>query len=296
MQNDDETVGRVLLASLHQAIWEVLPARLEFYESWLRPSELHKRTIDVGSFMAAISVLRHEGDAYDVVTTRAGQYAALWSFEELFAVKRAFVRALPHHLRARVVSRLIGRMLHNLYAESRADMTWRGSTIFVDLQKSPFCVTPGPADQPFCGFYASAIAEFLRLFDLHAAVRVSRCRALGAKSCLLLVLTDKVRTGPHTSTLGLTTAPPIEPVPQPSSPPSPADVDLQPADHVIPAVAESREPASAAAAAPTHSLRDTESSETDWVQIEMQWAKVATTIPAAARGAAERGTSDEDGD
>jgi predicted hydrocarbon binding protein len=318
MQND-ETVGRVLLASLHQAIGEVLPARLEFYESWLKPSELHKRTIGVAPFMAVISFLRHEGDTYDVVTARAGQYAALWSFEELLAVKRAFVRALPHRLRVRMASRLIGRMLSNLYAESRADMTWRGSTVFIDLQGSPFCVAPGPADHPLCGFYASAIATFLRLLNLHAAVRVSRCRASGSKSCLLLVLTEKVRTlpGPHTSSLGLTSAPSVEPTPRPS-PPSP-HVDLQPATPVNPALTVSLEPASGAAAVPiatpeperyvepsvsgpapprdvaataaavpTHTRPDTVgTTQMDRVQIETQWATIATTIPAAAEGKAE---------
>jgi predicted hydrocarbon binding protein len=248
MEND-ETVGRVLLASLYQAIGEVLPARLEFYESWLKPSELHKRTLGVASFMAVIGFLRHEGDAYDVVTARAGQYAAVWSFEELLAVKRAFVRALPHRLRARMASRLISGMLRNLYAESCAEVTWRGCTVFIDIQGSPFCVGPGPADHPLCGFYASAIAEFLRLLNLPAAVRVSRCRASGAKSCLLLVLTDKVRTlaDPH-STLGLTSAPSV--VPAPLAPPPSPDVEPEPATHLNSDVGVSLEPSFGSEAVP----------------------------------------------
>ena len=33
--SDDARIGRVLVASLHQAIADVLPDRLEFYENWL---------------------------------------------------------------------------------------------------------------------------------------------------------------------------------------------------------------------------------------------------------------------
>ena len=33
--SDDARIGRVLIASLHQAIADVLPTRLGFYENWL---------------------------------------------------------------------------------------------------------------------------------------------------------------------------------------------------------------------------------------------------------------------
>jgi hypothetical protein len=33
-------IGRLLVASLHQGIADLLPTRLEFYESWLNPSGL----------------------------------------------------------------------------------------------------------------------------------------------------------------------------------------------------------------------------------------------------------------
>ena len=33
-------IGRLLVASLHQAIADLLPTRLEFYEAWLNPAGL----------------------------------------------------------------------------------------------------------------------------------------------------------------------------------------------------------------------------------------------------------------
>ena len=38
----DAAVGRLLVASLHQSIADLLPTRLEFYESWLNPSGLRE--------------------------------------------------------------------------------------------------------------------------------------------------------------------------------------------------------------------------------------------------------------
>ena len=42
--------------------------------------------------------------------------------------------------------------------------------------------------EPLCGFYASAIAGVLRLFDVTADARVNECRASGgARGCVLSV-------------------------------------------------------------------------------------------------------------
>ena len=66
-------IGRVLVASLHQAIADVLPERLEFYENWLSSSGLREGTIGLAPLSAVLSFLRGEGAAlYDQVTRRAG--------------------------------------------------------------------------------------------------------------------------------------------------------------------------------------------------------------------------------
>ena len=43
----DAGVGRVLLASLHQGIADILPTRLGFYENWLHAKGLRDGTIDL---------------------------------------------------------------------------------------------------------------------------------------------------------------------------------------------------------------------------------------------------------
>jgi len=41
----DARIGRVVVASLHQAIADALPTRLEFYESWLSAAGLRAGTV-----------------------------------------------------------------------------------------------------------------------------------------------------------------------------------------------------------------------------------------------------------
>ena len=69
-------IGRVLVASLHQGIADILPTRLGFYENWLNAEGLREGTIGLAPLYAVLSFLRQEGDAYRLITTRAGEYAA----------------------------------------------------------------------------------------------------------------------------------------------------------------------------------------------------------------------------
>ena len=57
-------IGRVLVASLHQAIADILPTRLAFYENWLNAEGLREGTIGLAPLYAVLSFLRQEGDAY----------------------------------------------------------------------------------------------------------------------------------------------------------------------------------------------------------------------------------------
>jgi hypothetical protein len=180
-----------LLESLHRAIGELLPARLEHYENWLGPSGLHELGLD--SFFAMVTSLRQEGDAFDLVTERAGHHAAVWSFEALPAVKRVLVRAMPRGFRKQAALRLVSVVLPRLCAGIHIDMTRRGSTVLVNLEKSPFCIFSEPGVDRSCTFCASTISALLGLLGLPAAVRASRCQAAGDRSCLLMVLLDGAR-------------------------------------------------------------------------------------------------------
>src|SRR5262249_46375421 len=65
-------VGRVLVASLHQGISDIIPTRLSFYENWLNSEGFREGTIGLAPLYAVLSFLRQEGDVYQLITTRAG--------------------------------------------------------------------------------------------------------------------------------------------------------------------------------------------------------------------------------
>ena len=94
-------IGRVLVASLHQAIADVLPMRLEFYENWLNASGLREGTIGLAPLSAVLSFLRSEGDAYQSDHERAGEYAAEWTVTNMPAIERRMINAMPGIVRAR---------------------------------------------------------------------------------------------------------------------------------------------------------------------------------------------------
>src|SRR5512138_163335 len=95
-------IGRVLVASLHQGIADILPTRLEFYENWLNPEGLREGTIGIAPLHAVLSFLRQEGQAYDLITARAGIYAAEWNVASMTSVRRALIRKAPELLRVQL--------------------------------------------------------------------------------------------------------------------------------------------------------------------------------------------------
>src|SRR5215212_2252311 len=98
-------IGRVLVASLHQAIADILPTRLAFYENWLNAEGLREGTIGLAPLYAVLSFLRQEGEAYEMITTRAGEYAAEWTVQSMTPFRRALVKASPGWLRTRMTLR-----------------------------------------------------------------------------------------------------------------------------------------------------------------------------------------------
>ena len=98
-------IGRVLVASLHQAIAELLPDRLEFYENWLSVAGLREGTIGLAPFHAVLSFLRGEGELYPQVVATAGEYAAEWTVNGLPGLERRVLRTLPRRLRTRAALR-----------------------------------------------------------------------------------------------------------------------------------------------------------------------------------------------
>ena len=182
-------IGRVLVASLHQAIADLLPTRLEFYENWLNVAGLREGTIGLAPLSAVLSFLRTEGQAYNLITMRAGEYAAAWTYENVPPLERRIVHRLPIAFRARSAMRTARALIRATYPGSRGITRFRRGTVTVDLRGSLFCEVRERAALPLCGFYAAAIARLLHLFAVDADTRVSQCRAstAGQKGCVLSV-------------------------------------------------------------------------------------------------------------
>src|SRR5688572_7248098 len=117
----DAGIGRLLVASLHQGISDVVPGRLPFYENWLTPPGLRDGKFGLAPLHAVLSFLRLEGQApYEQIMTRAGRYTADWGYTELSSVERALVRSLPPALRGRMVLHLCRRLVKSTFRGSRA--------------------------------------------------------------------------------------------------------------------------------------------------------------------------------
>jgi bacteriochlorophyll 4-vinyl reductase len=184
---NDAGVGRLLVASLHQGIADLLPTRLEFYEAWLNPAGLREGRIGLAPLAAVLSFLRQEGEAYRLVAARAGEYSAEWMFAELPSFERRLVSGMPAAIRLRLVTRVARRLVRQTYGGSRAVVRWRKGRGSVDLRGSIFCEVRDSVEEPLCDFYAAAIRRLMRLFDIQVEVGTERCRATGAGQCLMSV-------------------------------------------------------------------------------------------------------------
>ena len=178
-------IGRVLVASLHQGIADILPTRLGFYENWLNAEGLREGTIGLAPLYAVLSFLRQEGDAYRLITTRAGEYAAEWTVQSMPPMQRAMIKASPVWLRSRMLLRLARQLVHSSYTGSRAIARLRRGTASFDLRASVFCQVREPVTHPLCGFYAAAFTRLLGLFDIGARTEVVACRGTGETTCVL---------------------------------------------------------------------------------------------------------------
>jgi bacteriochlorophyll 4-vinyl reductase len=182
-------IGRFLVASLHQAIAELLPDRLEFYENWLSVAGLREGTIGLAPLHAVLSFLRGEGEVYAQVVSKAGEYAAEWTVNGLPGLERRLLRTLPLRLRTRAAFRTARNLVRTTYPGSRAIVTIHKEMASVDLRGSLFCEVRAASVQPLCGFYAAAIARVLHMFAVPADARVETCRAAGGgQGCLMSVV------------------------------------------------------------------------------------------------------------
>jgi bacteriochlorophyll 4-vinyl reductase len=184
----DAGIGRLLIASLHQGIADISPARLPFYENWLSPPGLREGKFGLAPLHAVLSFLRLEGQpTYDQIMTRAGSYTADWAYIELSSLQRAVVRSLPTAVRARCALWLCRKLVSQTFKGSRASTRLRKGAGTFRIRASIFCALRERAAFPMCAFYRSAVERFLQRFDIDATVDVSQCKASGANLCTMAV-------------------------------------------------------------------------------------------------------------
>lgn len=178
-------IGRLLVASLHQSIAEMLPERLEFYEEWIKPSELRDGKMSRASFGAVLSFLRREGPAYDAITTQAGEYAAAWWAADLSAVRKRLIRRAPAWARGRLALRAARTLTVRTYLDSEVTAHWRRGQGTLRMKHSLFCDVRDRTTSPLCGFYASAFRGLLVALNVEADVVVTSCHAVDEGACTL---------------------------------------------------------------------------------------------------------------
>ena len=176
-------IGRILVASLHQAISDLLPTRLEFYEHWLHPDGMRLGTIGLAPVQAVLSFLRQEGAAYGQVTRRAGEYAAEWTVTSRWPSGRGLIRAMPLWLRSRAALRLARRTIRGTSLSSRTALRLRKGHGRLEVRGSVFCAVREPSPERLCGFHEAVVRKMFALYDVPGLVRLEQCLAVGDPGC-----------------------------------------------------------------------------------------------------------------
>jgi bacteriochlorophyll 4-vinyl reductase len=194
----DGGVGRVLVASLHEAIADALPTRLGFYENWLNAEGLRDGTIGLAPLSAVLSFLRQEGEVYDRIMANAGAYAADWTVDSMASVRRSMLTTMPARVRARLLLGVAGGIVQRSYQGSRARSTVRKGVAHVELRNSIICTVREPVRDPLCQFYAAAFSRVMTRFALPLVATITECRATKASGSVCL-LTIPMRPSPEST-------------------------------------------------------------------------------------------------
>lgn len=179
----DDGVGRLLVVSLHQAIGDVLPQRLDYYEHWLSPMGLKEGRGGLAPLLAVLSFLRQEGQpAYAEVMTLAGQYSAEWHAEEA-SVGRRVIAWMPRRLRARMALGRTRALLCAAFAPLEVKVSMRRGVATVAISRSVFCTLRERWPWATCDYFAGALRRDFAMQGLEVDVRSTDCVACGADRC-----------------------------------------------------------------------------------------------------------------
>jgi predicted hydrocarbon binding protein len=177
----------MLVASLHQAISELLPTRLEFYESWINSQRMRSSRVTLGAMRAVFSFLRQEEGAYHAVMARAGGLTAQWTVEGLTTFRRACLRRVWWRLRVRQVGRLARRIAMDTWQDTRSSVRWRRGRGTLVFHPSVFCDVRAASPAALCGYYAAVVEGLAQALNVDVVVAVEQCQASGDQRCAVAV-------------------------------------------------------------------------------------------------------------
>jgi hypothetical protein len=180
----DTRIGRLLTACLHQAIVDVLPERLDFYEEWLGSETLRDRAMGPAPMSAVLGFLRTES-AYGPIMTRAGELAATWTLDAMPPFQRRAIALLPRTWRARGALRVASGIVRAVCSTTRTSATVSRGAARFDVTESLFCTVRERQTLPLCGFYQAVVSETLAGFGLRAAAQIASCHAIEGGACVI---------------------------------------------------------------------------------------------------------------
>jgi len=185
-------IDRLMAAAIHQAIGDITPSRLDFYESYLRPRGWREDAVNLAPVAAVLSFLRHEPPGtYDAVMTRAAEYAAAWVYDALPWRVRMLARVSPAWARLRTLGRVGRAHLERSYRGTRVAVTVRRGTLEAEVQGSIFCSSRDQASAPHCRYYLAFFENLLHRDGVGIVdATIDACRSGGGQVCRLRFVTD----------------------------------------------------------------------------------------------------------
>ena len=181
-------IDRLLGAALHQAIADLLPMRLDFYESYLRPRGWREDAVNLAPVTAVLSFLRHEEPGtYDAVMVRAAAYASEWWLARQAWHVRRSRRLLPARMRLRQAGRLAKQHFEHAYRGTKVRVRVTRRRLELEIRGSIFCNSRETADGPHCRYYLAFLEALLAADPLPRTAAIAACRALGGEHCLITI-------------------------------------------------------------------------------------------------------------
>lgn len=179
-------IDRLLAAALHQAIADLLPMRLEFYESYLRPRGWREDAVNLAPVTAVLSFLRHEdGETYDAVMVQAATYAGAWWMASQAWHVRTGGRFLPVWMRLRQVGTLAKRHFESSYRGTKVRVRVRKRRLELEIRGSIFCNARDHANRPHCRYYLAFVEALVAPDGAAYKGEIAACRAIGGDSCVV---------------------------------------------------------------------------------------------------------------